>query len=71
MPRVGIGMLDFAFGIWRPNFARYKDNAISVMPEKCWPELYINNFANNLNLLCDDFWNIAPEEDRNFDQWLK
>ena len=41
------------------------------MPEECWFERYLNNFANNLNLLSDYGRNIAPEEDRYFDQRLK
>ena len=60
-------MLDFTFREWGTHFAGYEDDTVSVMPEKSWFKFYINNLANNFNLLCDDFRNIAPEEDGNFD----
>ena len=30
----GIGMLNFALGIWRTDFASHEEGAISVMPDK-------------------------------------
>ena len=64
-------MLNLAMRIGGTYFASRKDDAIAVMPDKGWLQLHFYNFTHNRDLLIDYFWNIAPEEDRHFNERLK